>query len=395
MFSNSFVQDLINFKNNSRTIIIIIYINCFLIFISSITTPSGLNKVNLTILGLLSSIIGIKVSKLEDSLNLRLEDLQLSSRVVSKDLLAGYLKDTLIEVILPTVPITQEDIITDVVGYWLSQDRHLGLIAGSGSGKSHTVKHFISILQSNFTITAYDPDYQLDDYPSSVSVHYDFDDIEKCFTRDIDEIETRISERRNNKKYLPDNHFYIGEEMPILSEMCDSTGTWIKRLSKRGRKLKMFLCVVSQNSTAENFQLQNDAAILKNNFSLLYLGSKAVERAKQLKNEPLQQWLNGSRYGRGIIDDKPCVIPANTLFLPTVPLANDELIDSTKSSESVAVASSEVPEVDFETDNFDQKTLEIARKLKADGYSKTKIIKLLWQVEGGSKFTQLSRLIDN
>ncbi len=378
--------------------LILCTLSCLLSIITTALTPKGLNKFNLTLLGLISSLVGLSVSKIEDELNLKLQDLNIQSRVTAKEIYSNLLKEKNFEVTLPMAPITEVDVITDVVGYWLSQDRHLGLIAGSGSGKSYTVKHFISILQSSFKIVAYDPDYQVSDYPENVDVHYDFDDIETCFSADIQEIENRIAERRNNRKYIPDSMFYIAEECPILSEMCDSMGTWIKRISKRGRKLKMFLCVVAQNSTAENFSLQNDSAILKNNFSLLFLGTKAVEEAKRLKNDSLVEWLQGERYGRGLIDGRPCIIPSNTLLTTSNQLPMPEELVSAKIDESTAgsgLEAVEVENVDTKIGDFSEENkLIYARVLINEGYSKHRVIKLLWDVSGGKKYQELTRILN-
>lgn len=52
-------------------------------------------------------------------------------------------------------------------------------------------------------------------------------------------------------------------------------------------------------------------------------------------------------------------------------------------------------EVYLEMPQLSEKSkLKYAQFLKAEGHSKTKSIKLLWNVEGGGKFTELSKLID-
>jgi hypothetical protein len=130
MFNNSFVQDLIDYRNNSKLITAISFVSCGLCFISAITIPPGLTKLSITMLGLLNSFIGIRISQGASNLSIRLEDLQLTSRAASKELLAGYLKDSSIEVTIPVLPITEADVITDIVGYWKSQEKHLALVGG-------------------------------------------------------------------------------------------------------------------------------------------------------------------------------------------------------------------------------------------------------------------------
>jgi DNA helicase HerA-like ATPase len=137
-------------------------------------------------------------------------------------------------------------------------------LGGTGDGKSYTIKLFISLLQGEYSIAAYDVDFARDDYQATVEVKYEYSDIENAFQSDITELEQRIGERRElGSKYIPEKRLIIGEEMPALAEECDSLGTWIRKMSKRGRKVGMFIGAVAQNDTAENFALKGDASILK------------------------------------------------------------------------------------------------------------------------------------
>ena len=125
MFNNSFIQDLINYRNNSKLITAISFASCGLCFASAVTIPNGFTKVSVTLLGLLNSFFGIRISKEDNNLSIRLEDLHLTARATSKELLAGYLKDNSIEITVPQVPITEQDVITDIVSYWQTQEKHL------------------------------------------------------------------------------------------------------------------------------------------------------------------------------------------------------------------------------------------------------------------------------
>ncbi|GAX46261.1 hypothetical protein NIES4075_72820 [Tolypothrix sp. NIES-4075] len=399
MFSNSFVQDLIHFRNNSKLITIICFINCVISFSTIIVTPKGLTKINLTIIGLLNAITGISISKLDNNLNLRLEDLQLTNRVVSKELLSSYLKDNSFEITLPVVPITNNDIIQNPVEYWIKEQKHLLLIGGTGDGKSYATKLFVSSIQNDFEIIAYDVDYAIGDYSDDVKVKYTYQHIETAIAEDIEELEERIAERRvQGKNYNPDKKFIIAEELPALVSEIDDMGIWMRKLSKRGRKVGLFICAIAQNDTAENLGLKGDVGIRDSNFVRLYLGKKAIARAKQLKNEALIYWLEETKHGRALINDLPCTIPALPTLIASTSLVNAELIDTSKTAESAAISgisAVEVPIFDAQISDFsEEKRIAIARKLKDDGYSKTKIIKLLWDIEGGTRFTELSRLIE-
>lgn len=392
MFSNSFIQDLIKFRNNSRLVLTTCSVTCVVSLSVATLTPKGINKLSVTFIGLLNALVGITVSRLEDDLSLRLGDLQLTSRATSKELLSDYLKDSTFTVTVPIKPITEQDVITDIVGYWKSQEKHLAIVGGTGDGKSYTIKVFVSALQNEYSIVAYDVDFAKDDYPEYVNVKYHYEEIETSFTKDMEELEKRIGERRElGKNYNPQKKLTIGEEMPALADECESLGLWMRKMSKRGRKAGLFIAAIAQNDTAENFALKGDASILKSNFCLLYLGKKAKERAKQLKNNALIEWLDSTSKGRGLIDDKPVIIQASGFSNTSSELPNQEIQDTIKSPGSVE----EVAEVALEMPQLSEESkLKYAKILKVEGHSKTKIIKLLWGVEGGGKFTELSKLID-
>lgn len=188
-------------------------------------------------------------------------------------------------------------------------------MGGTGNGKSYTIKLFTSALQNEYLIVAYDVDFPKDDYPKHVKVKYQYEEIEVSFIKDIEELEKRIGERREQgRNYNPQKKLTIGEEMPALADECESLGLWMHKMSKRGRKAGLFIAAIAQNDTAEKFALKGDASILKSNFCLLYLGKKAKERAKQLKNNALIEWLDSASKGRELIDDKPVIIQGNNFY---------------------------------------------------------------------------------
>lgn len=393
MFSNSFIQDLIKFRDNSKLITVTCFVTCGACFITTLTTPKGINKLSLSFIGLLNAFVGVKISRLEDDLSLRLGDLQLTNRATSKELLAEYLKDSSVSVTVNSCPIKEADVIIDIVDYWKSQEKHLAIIGGTGDGKSYTIKLFVAALQNEFSITAYDVDFAKDDYPEYVDIKYSYQEIEVSFTKDIEELENRIAERRGlGKRYNPEKSLIIGEEMPALASECKSLEEWMPKMSNRGRKVGMFIAAISQNDTAENFALKGNASLLKNNFCLLYLGQKAKVRARQLKNDALLEWLEVASKGRGLIDDKPVIIQAGNFNNTSSELPNQEIQDTSKSTESIE----EVGEVPQEVANFSEEDrIEYAKFLKAKGYTQTSVIRRIWGVKGGEKYNELSKLIDS
>ena len=408
MFSNSFVQELIRYKNNSRLIVIINLLSSVICTYLLLTTPKGLNKLSITLVGILNAVAGLNVSRIDNTLDNRLNDLQVTSRISSKNLLEEYLTDRnniTIEVTKP--PIEDRNIISDIVKYWMQQDKHILVVASTGDGKSTSIKLFVSkLLNEGYSIDARDIDATIDDYSSDVNVVYEYQQIAESINNDLIELEERIIKRRTQShSFNPTPKFIITEELPALNDELDDIPIWIKRMSNRGRKARLFLCIASQNDTVDALGLKGNSKLI-NNFVKLYLGTKAIERAKQLKDEQLLQWLQGARYGRGLIDDNPCTININNLdhtssstTIPKDTLTSEIPQNDTISGNPASEVSPKTPQNAVENAYYAGKSedelLEIGRILKNDGYSKTKIIKLLFNIDGGSKFTELSRKLDH
>lgn len=408
MFNNSFIQDLLRFKSISLLVRNINFLSTFICIYLVLTTPKGLNRISITFLGLINSISGLTISKIDSSLENRLNDLQITSRISSKNLLEEYLKESKnITIEVTKTPMEERNIVDDVVSFWIQQDKHLLVVASTGDGKSTSIKLFTTrLLRENYSISARDIDATFDDYSHDINVTFDLEDIEKEINKDLEELESRIILRRTeSKNFNPIPKFIVTEELPALNDELDNIPIWIKRMSNRGRKAKLFLCIASQNDTVDSLGLKGNSKLI-NNFVKLYLGSKALERAKQLKDDVLIEWLQGARYGRGLIDDNPCLINISSLSTTSLPTTDTEFKLTSKIPGSTAtsgILTSEVDNNDVQNDSIscdledksEQELIDIGKILRTDGYSKTKIIKLLFGIEGGNKFTELSRMLDD
>jgi energy-coupling factor transporter ATP-binding protein EcfA2 len=386
-------------------------------------TPKGMNKLSISILGLLTGISGVSISKVNSNLDTRLNDLGLTSRVSSKELLMDYLKDQQqITVKVTSIPVEERDLIEDIVEYWVKSDKHLMVIGGTGDGKSTAIKHLISKLV-DWDITAYDVDYSQGDYPDKVQIRYDYESISEAMNDEIIELEERISDRRNEgKNYSARPKLTIAEELPALAlEIGEEVSKWIRIKSSRGRKVMLKLACLAQNDTAENLALKGNIALRDNNFLLLYLGKKAIDKAKKDKDEQLIQWLQSASHGRGILDGKPCLININSYYTATDSnsnhlqsttegATNHYLTDSSKSlsevprsDDSTGIQQSEVenllPNFDENSTNLggnygglsDDVLIELAVEyFRKGGVKMTPLIKKLFGVSGGDKFKSLS-----
>ena len=430
---NSFLQEIIKYKAVSKSITVINFISCFICFYLMLITPKGMNKLSISILGLLTGISGVSISKVNSNLDTRLNDLGLTSRVSSKELLMDYLKDKQqITVEVTSPPVEERDLIEDIVDYWIKSDKHLMIIGGTGDGKSTAIKHLISRL-IDWDIKAYDVDYSQGDYPPGVRVFYDYSLISDDMNNELEELEIRIDERRvKGKNYSAKSKLTIAEELPALSsEIGEDVSKWIKSKSTRGRKVFLKIACLAQNDTVESLSLKGNAEFRDNNFILLYLGKKAIKKAKQSKDEALVNWLKETNHGRGILDGKPCLINVGHYYTATD--NNTQALQSTTDSNSNHLQStpedatkhyltdsskllSEVPRSDDYTGmrdsevenllpNFDENStdlggnygglsddvlIELAAEYFRKGVKMTPLIKKLFGVSGGDKFKSLS-----
>ncbi|MGB3652959.1 MAG: hypothetical protein WBA41_17320, partial [Rivularia sp. (in: cyanobacteria)] len=221
-----------------------------------------MNKISINLIGLLTGISGISISKVNSNLDTRLNDLGLTSRVSSKELLMDYLTDKEpVTIEVTGKPIEERNMITDIVDYWIKSDKHLMIIGGTGDGKSTAMKYFISRL-NDYEITAFDVDYSKGDYPDKVHIKYSYESISEAMNNEIIELEERISDRRNaGNNYLTKPKLTIAEELPALAlEIGEDVSKWIRVKSSRGRKVLLKLACLAQNDTAENLALKGNVA---------------------------------------------------------------------------------------------------------------------------------------
>ena len=124
-----------------------------------------------------------------------------------------------------------------------------------------------------------------------------------------------------------------------------------------------------------------------------------------MKNDALIKFLNTTSKGYGLIDDIPCIINPQYLFSTSYIITNDELSETSKIAKSTEKSGVLEPKVENSntknddilgklSDKSENELIEIGKIFKSEGYSKTKIIKLLFNVEGGKRFTELSRKLD-
>lgn len=206
-------------------------------------------------------------------------------------------------------------VLSDVVSYWMQQDKHLLIVGGTGAGKSTFIQSFASVLGSGWHYKVYDSDCTVDDWLylrslPSCQMYETFAEICVQMAEDLETIETRTLERKQTgNRWTTDNTLIVAEEMPALVDEIEDAGVWLSKHAKRGRRVKRFVAAVVQNDTVRNLGLEGDSKLRDSCFVRVYLGQSAIERAQTLKNAALEDWLKTGGMQVCLVDDKPAMRP--------------------------------------------------------------------------------------
>ena len=203
----------------------------------------------------------------------------------------------------------------DVVSYWISEDKHLLVVGGTGSGKSTFIQAFANKLSSDWFFRLYDTDCTIDDWSyirtRAHTLYETLEDIEADMERGLTELEERMKERKKLGNRWEGLHtFIVGEEFPFLASDIKKATVWMPKFAKRGRRVKLFMALLAQNDTVANLGLKGDSKLRDSCFVRVYLGNEAVERAKLMKNPALVDWLKAGGKNVCLVDDMPAMRPS-------------------------------------------------------------------------------------
>lgn len=283
---------------------------------AALSQPSGAVRFYLCLVGAATSVTAKRML----GIKFELEDTVGDLKAVNRRQQIGWYSDVLNQAPpIPQMPMQSpttsylpaslvKGAISNFMSYWLMQGKHLLLVGGTNDGKSTLIKAIQYELQ-DWRLKAYDVDYAAGDYMEQVEVYYEYDQIAQEMMNDCEELEKRYDDRRivGDSNWDAESTLIVAEELPsIVSEIPKEQAPWIRKLAKRGRKVRMFLACCVQNDTIENTGLKGDNALRDACFVRVYLGKFAVARAKTLGKMDLAEWLEETQHGRFLVDDRPC-----------------------------------------------------------------------------------------
>lgn len=201
-----------------------------------------------------------------------------------------------------------EEIITDIVG--AIQAKQVMVIGEMGTGKS-TLAQYLS-----FTIGGAIKVYECEGTPEDwqglevIGRGENWSAIEAGMQSDLDDLSEQMK-LRNEKgdKYLEGTEkTIICEEYPELVSKVPSSGEWLERHARRGRKARRATILLSQYDRVAAWGLEGKSDLTEA-FYRIRLGKKALSHAKSLKNDNLVSWLRQDK-SHCLLDDNPCKLPS-------------------------------------------------------------------------------------
>ena len=199
------------------------------------------------------------------------------------------------------------EIITDFIT--AIQGRQLMIIGEMGTGKSTIAQYLAYTIGGK--VKVYECEGTPDDWQGLevIGKGEDWGAIEAGMQADLEDLSSQM-QLRNEKGDAALNgseKVIICEEYPELVSKVESSGEWLERHARRGRKGRRFTILLSQYDRVAAWGLEGKSD-LADAFYRLRLGKKAVAHAKSLKNEALVTWLQSDR-SHCLLDDYPCKLP--------------------------------------------------------------------------------------
>ena len=199
------------------------------------------------------------------------------------------------------------DIITDIIAATVG--KQVMIIGEMGTGKSTVAQYFAYSVGGRVKV------YECEGTPTDwvglevVGKGEDWAAIERGMLEDLEDLSNQMKLRtsRGDGALEGTERVIIVEEYPELVSKVPSSGEWLERHARRGRKARRFTVLLSQYDRVAAWGLEGKSD-LADAFYRLRLGKKAQAHAKSLKNNALVEWLKQDR-SHCLLDDSPCKLP--------------------------------------------------------------------------------------
>lgn len=199
------------------------------------------------------------------------------------------------------------EIITDIIS--AIEGKQVMIIGEMGTGKSTLAQYLAYTVGGRVRV------YECEGTPTDwqglevIGKGENWSAIELGMAEDLDDLSNQLKTRteRGDGALAGTERVIIAEEYPELVSKVASSGEWLERHARRGRKARRFTILLSQYDRVAAWGLEGKSD-LADAFFRIRLGKKAQAHAKSLKNEQLINWLKSDQ-SHCLLDDQPLKLP--------------------------------------------------------------------------------------
>lgn len=206
------------------------------------------------------------------------------------------------------VPVDEPlEIITDIIA--AIEGKQVMVIGEMGTGKSTLAQYLAYTVGGRVRV------YECEGTPTDwqglevIGKGENWTAIELGMAEDLEDLSNQLKTRTESgdDALAGTERVIIAEEYPELVSKVASSGEWLERHARRGRKAKRFAILLSQYDRVAAWGLEGKSD-LADAFFRIRLGKKAIAHAKSLKNEQLINWLKSDQ-SHCLLDDQPLKLP--------------------------------------------------------------------------------------
>ncbi|MDZ8086494.1 MAG: hypothetical protein RMY16_13195 [Nostoc sp. DedQUE12b] len=206
------------------------------------------------------------------------------------------------------VPVDEPlEIITDIIA--AIEGKQVMIIGEMGTGKSTLAQYLAYTVGGRVRV------YECEGTPTDwqglevIGKGENWAAIDRGMAEDLEDLTNQLQTRTERGDAALDGteRVMIAEEYPELVSKVGSSGEWLERHARRGRKARRFTILLSQYDRVAAWGLEGKSD-LADAFYRIRLGKKAIAHAKSLKNEQLINWLKADQ-SHCLLDDQPLKLP--------------------------------------------------------------------------------------